>query len=64
MDHKVLSFYALRSARGDVMKNAFFPKLLSDPYIYISIEHRFLGIDAWCGKSVELNVQEPKEIET
>ena len=35
MDQKVLSLYALRSARGDVMKNAFFQKLLSDPYIYI-----------------------------
>ena len=33
MDQKVLSLYALRSARGDVMKNAFFQNLLSDPYI-------------------------------
>ena len=39
MDQKVLSLYALRSARGDVMKNAFFQKLLSDLYMGI--------IDEW-----------------
>ena len=30
MDQKIFSLYALRSARGDVMKNAFFQKNLSD----------------------------------
>ena len=32
----MFSFYALRCARGDVMKNAFFQKLLS--YIYINYQ--------------------------
>ena len=44
MDQKVLSLYALRCARGDVMKNAFFPKLLSDLYIYTSVTKAIAGL--------------------
>ena len=51
MDQKVLSFYALRCARGDVMKNAFFQKLLSETYIYISDKSH-----SWLANSSPLEV--------